>query len=576
MASATDADAWQWVWRTIIVMVACAVAVLAKRLYVIVRRNAVLRSQLTGPPGSLLLGNILSEPRWLTQRHRLVEEWANHYGPLFHMRLAWIDVVVVSEPSVVKEVLHRRDLDKSAIVYQPVATMMSKAGHSDILSGQTDEEWRLFRKGVAPAFNPVNIRNGFRHITATCAELVEILHATGPDESIDIDQACLCETMDVIGLFGFGQGFEAVKRFGEGGMAELMDIMKRSEMEVERRLSDPLRQYLWYFSPEGHRAARCFTRFQAIMRTLLSEVKERIGSDPPDSDGSLAAHLLRLRDPKSGQKICDERLLPHVGIFFFAGHDTTGHTLAWTLSYVSQYPEVERKVVEELGALGLVASPESPTPRTLRFDDLAQLPYLTAVIKESMRRNPTAGTTTLRIRDDEDIVLSNGLRVPAGTAIWTPLCCVQNSVANWGPDATEFKPERWFDKDVDYMFGSSQQQQGRSRGSANGGAPVAPGKVSASYEMGVVRSASHQAGDEAKSKRFIPFSDGRRDCVGQALAKMNVTAALAILLGNFHFELAPEMGGPDGVRAAEHMAMTLQPEKGIIMKVHPRRGVRHQ
>lgn len=37
-------------------------------------------------------GNILSEPRWLTQRHRLVEEWANHYGPLFHMRLAWIDV----------------------------------------------------------------------------------------------------------------------------------------------------------------------------------------------------------------------------------------------------------------------------------------------------------------------------------------------------------------------------------------------------------------------------------------------------------------------------------------------------
>lgn len=36
--------------------------------------------------------------------------------------------------------------------------MMSKQGHPDILSGVTDDEWRLFRKGCAPAFNPVNIR----------------------------------------------------------------------------------------------------------------------------------------------------------------------------------------------------------------------------------------------------------------------------------------------------------------------------------------------------------------------------------------------------------------------------------
>jgi Cytochrome P450 len=44
-----------------------------------------------------------------------------------------------------------------------------------------------------------------------------------------------------------------------------------------------------------------------------------------------------------------------------------------------------------------------------------------------------------------------------------------------------------------------------------------------------------------RPKRFIPFSDGRRDCVGQALAKMNYTAVLAMLLGRFHFELAPEV-----------------------------------
>lgn len=47
--------------------------------------------------------------------------------------------------------------------------------------------------------------------------------------------------------------------------------------------------------------------------------------------------------------------------------------------------------------------------------------------------------------------------------------------------------------------------------------------------------------DGKAPKRFIPFSDGRRDCIGQALAKMNYTAVLAMLLGRFHFELAPEV-----------------------------------
>ena len=47
--------------------------------------------------------------------------------------------------------------------------------------------------------------------------------------------------------------------------------------------------------------------------------------------------------------------------------------------------------------------------------------------------------------------------------------------------------------------------------------------------------------DAARLKRFIPFSEGRRDCVGQHLARMNYTSTLARLLGNFHFELAPEV-----------------------------------
>ncbi len=47
--------------------------------------------------------------------------------------------------------------------------------------------------------------------------------------------------------------------------------------------------------------------------------------------------------------------------------------------------------------------------------------------------------------------------------------------------------------------------------------------------------------DAARVKRYIPFGDGRRDCIGQALARMNYTSTLARLLGSFHVELAPEV-----------------------------------
>jgi fatty acid synthase len=57
----------------------------------------------------------------------------------------------------------------------------------------------------------------------------------------------------------------------------------------------------------------------------------RLRTGPPaDDDESLGAHLLRIRDA-DGRPLPDERLLPHIGMIFFAGMDTTGHTMSWTL-----------------------------------------------------------------------------------------------------------------------------------------------------------------------------------------------------------------------------------------------------
>jgi fatty acid synthase len=67
---------------------------------------------------------------------------------------------------------------------------------------------------------------------------------------------------------------------------------------------------------------------RAIIANLVQECKER---PPTDEDAnSIAGHLLRLRDP-AGQPLSMARLMEEFTIFFIAGSETTGHTIAWAL-----------------------------------------------------------------------------------------------------------------------------------------------------------------------------------------------------------------------------------------------------
>ncbi len=84
-------------------------------------------------------------------------------------------------------------------------------------------------------------------------------------------------------------------------------------------------------------------------------------------------------------------------------------------------------------------------------------------------------------------------------------------MANWGPDAAEFRPERWFEEDADYLLGASGQQQAADeRGwAATVGAP-SPAKASAAFEMGVVHSASTQV---APCSRCLPTDHIYETCL---------------------------------------------------------------
>jgi fatty acid synthase len=248
-----------------------------------------------------------------------------------------------------------------------------------------------------------------------------------------------------------------------------------------------------------------------------------------------------------------------------------GHTTSWTLFNIATVPGVQERIAEELDGLGLLAKPGCPPPRELEWEDLRSMPYLTAATKEAMRMLPVVSIMGRVAGKD---MLCGPYRIPKGTIVATALFAIHNTVHNWD-QPQEFRPERWLHVPVEcWVYNNRDEAAAKLAGPAAAGAAAA----AAAREGGSDDGGSgglNAAAVASSSKRgitFMPFSEGPRNCVGQSLAKMEVMTLLAKLLANFRIELAPEMGGREGVRSRESTHLTLQTAgtKGIRCHLHPR------
>ncbi|KAK9820314.1 hypothetical protein WJX72_008814 [[Myrmecia] bisecta] len=473
--------------------------------------------------------------------HRLFTAWAKEFGPIFHFRILWYHMLCVTDPVLVTEAYHSKDLDKNRRGLTTIDAMLSQKAYPSLVTSATDAHWKAVRKGVAPAFSPHNLREGFRHVVEAGQQLRGILLEWGPDRVVDLDNALLREALDVIGRVGFDRDMGATKSLAGGPASSNVAATSDAMQEVENRFREPYRRFkFWRKDVREGKAA--FRRYHGISEWLLKEIRTT-----PPAPSTIAGHLLRIKDPATGNPLADERILPEISILFMAGFETTGHTAAWILYLVSQHPDKEAKVVVELAAAGLLASKRQPQPRQVAYEDLGRLTYLNAVIKEGLRMFPAVGTGTTRLNPKRDVLLGGKVLVPRGTIIWMPTHALQHTPANWEqPD--EFLPERWLDPGTEFAKGSTSSCKGEDA------------EDDTAEEIAGIR----------RPRRYIPFSLGARSCVGQTLANMNLTATLAQLLGYFSFRLADEMGGPEGVLAAERVSLTVSSVKGMKMHCIPR------
>lgn len=202
--------------------------------------------------------------------------------------------------------------------------------------------------------------------------------------------------------------------------------------------------------------------------------------------------------------------------FLIAGRDTTAQALSWFFYCLSQHPEVEIKIRQEL----MANTPElfSGETTTLSMERSQQLVYLEAALRETLRLYPSVPVNIKQA--NKDVMLRDGTFIRKNESAIISSYVLGRMPHVWGMDAKEFKPERWIDP--------------------------ATGKMVA-----------------ASAFKFIAFHAGPRMCLGMNLAMMEMKIVTAMVLSKFHLELVP------GQHVTYDLSLT-HPIKGeLLMKVGP-------
>ncbi|XP_065091256.1 cytochrome P450 4d1-like [Ochlerotatus camptorhynchus] len=212
-----------------------------------------------------------------------------------------------------------------------------------------------------------------------------------------------------------------------------------------------------------------------------------------------------------GRPLNDLDVREEVDTFMFEGHDTTTSAICFLIGILAKHPDVQQKVYEEVQT---VIGDDPTTPITL--SKLNQLNYLDLVIKETLRLYPSVPIFGRKLLDNHEI---NGTVFPAGSNL-VIFPYFMGRDPDYFDNPLEFRPERF---------------------------------------------AVETSADKANPYRYVPFSAGPRNCIGQKFAVAEIKSLISKTLR--HYELLPPKQPKSEKIIAE---MVLRPEGGIPVRVKKR------
>ncbi|MCI4671136.1 MAG: cytochrome P450 [Bacteroidia bacterium] len=415
--------------------------------------------------------------------------YQKRFGDTFMVNVAGRSVCITTNDKYVAHILVKNN--RNYLKDRPTRIVGEFIGNG-ILTSELPY-WLRQRRLIQPAFHKAQIENLSQiMIDETEIFLADMAKETGTTE---LHHAMIELTLNVVSrsLFSTGvtqENLEAIYESVDALMHLAVAKIRNPLQVLSYKLTGKIKEY------DAHKR-----RMEKVVEDLIEE-RKKIG--PQNRD--LLDMLLTSKDAETGESLNDLQLREESLVLFLAGHETSANALTFTLYLLDKHPEVQAKAREEADKV--------MKDGKLKFEDLRNLPYITKVIKESLRLYPTAWVIGRDAKEDDNI---EGLEVKAGQGITIFIYGLHRNPEYWErPD--EFDPERF----------------------------------------------SPEKEKERPTYAYIPFGGGPRLCIGHQFAMTEMQIALAMILHKFNFKRE----GSGEVKYSP--SITLRPDEQIMVSFSER------
>ncbi|XP_068943074.1 ultra-long-chain fatty acid omega-hydroxylase isoform X3 [Petaurus breviceps papuanus] len=377
------------------------------------------------------------------------------------------------------------------------------------------DKWSRHRRLLTPAFH-FDILKPYMKIYNQCTDIMHAKwnrRAAGAMVSLDMFEHVSLMTLDSLQKCVFSYNSDCQEKMSDyiTAIIELSALVVKRQYRIHHHLD-----FIYYRTADGRRFKEACDTVHHFTTEVIQERRQALNKQGTESwikskQGKTLDFIdvLLLAKDEDGKQLSDEDIRAEADTFMFEGHDTTSSGLSWVLFNLARHPEYQEKCREEIQEIMKGRETEE-----IEWDDLAQMPFITMCIKESLRIFPPV--TLISRRCTEDIKLPDGRIVPKGTICLVSIYGTHHNPSVW-PDSKVFNP---------YRFDPENPQQ-RS--------PLA----------------------------YIPFSAGPRNCIGQsfAMSEMKVVVALTLL----RFRLTVDKTK----KVRRKPELILRTESGIWLNVEP-------
>jgi cytochrome P450 len=411
-----------------------------------------------GPKAHWLLGHLRE---FRADPLGCVTRFAREYGDFVPIRLGLRRCLLISDPQAIEEVLitHNRDFKKH------FGLQLTRQLLGNGLLNSEGEFWLRQRRLAQPAFHRERIREYGRMMIEDTRQTIAGWQA-GDRRDLVVEMMALTLKIAARTLFDTNEA---------GDAAIIREQLGRSIRLFNERFQSLIQLPLSWPTPRHIKQRRVTKALNAV---IYKYINQRRG-ESLEGRHDLLSLLLHARDEAGdGTGMTDVQLRDEVMTLFLAGQETTALALSWTWYLLSEHPDSEQRLVEELRReLG-----DGP----LTADDVPRLKYAEAVILESMRLFPPAYILGREAVRDVSI---GGHVIPKGMTVFMSQW-VAHRDPRWWREPEVFRPERWLD-------GSTK---------------------------------------DLPKYAYFPFGGGPRICIGNTFAMMETVIVLAEMARRFRFE----------------------------------------